>query len=59
MIKIIEIVRIGKDKKTTIPVPILDFTKGIAGDVIDENVYSVFFFDPRIYNVLVIDANNT
>jgi hypothetical protein len=55
----IEIVRIGKDKKTTIPVPILDFTKGIAGDVIDENVYSVFFFDPRIYNVLVIDANNT
>jgi len=31
----IEIVRIGKDRKTTIPVPIKEFTKGLAADVND------------------------
>lgn len=55
----IEAVRIGKDRKTTIPVPITNFTKGLAADVVDENVYSVYLFDPRIYDVLVIDANAT
>jgi len=55
----IEIVRIGKDRKTSIPVPILEFTKGLTGDVIDENIYSVYLFNPNIYNVLVIDANMT
>jgi hypothetical protein len=55
----IEIVRIGKDRKTAIPVSIKEFTKGLAADVIDENVYSVYLFDPRIYDVLVINANAT
>jgi len=55
----IEIVRIGKDRKTTIPVTIKEFTKGIAADVIDSNIYSVYLFDPRIEDVLVIDANDT
>jgi len=55
----IEIVRIGKDKKTSIPVSIKEFSKGIAADVIDENIYSVYLFDPRIYDVLVINANDT
>jgi hypothetical protein len=55
----VEIVRIGKDRKTSIPVTIKEFTKGIAADVIDENIYSVYLFDPRIYDVLVIDANAT
>ena len=55
----VEIVRIGKDRKTTIPVSITEFTKGLAADVIDENVYSVYLFDPRVYDVLVINANAT
>jgi len=55
----IEIVRIGKDRKTSIPVSIKEFSKGIAADVIDGNIYSVYLFDPRIYDVLVIDANDT
>lgn len=55
----IEIVRIGKDKKTSIPISILDFTKGLAADVIDANIYSVYLFDPRIYAELVINANAT
>ena len=55
----VEIVRIGKDRKTSIPVSITEFTKGLAADVIDENIYSVYLFDPRIYDVLVINANAT
>ena len=55
----IEIVRIGKDRKTSIPVTIKHFEKGLAADVIDANIYSVYLFDPRIYDVLVINANAT
>jgi len=55
----VEIVRIGKDRKTSIPITIKDFSKGIAADEINANVYSVYLFDPRIYSVLVINANDT
>lgn len=53
----VEIVRIGKDKKTSIPIPITEFTKGIAADEINANIYSVYLFDPNVEDVLVIDAN--
>lgn len=53
----IEIVRIGKDRKTTIPVTINEFSKGISADEINSNIYSVYLFDPRIEDVLVINAN--
>ena len=55
----IEIVRIGKDRKTSIPITIKEFEKGISADEIDANVYSVYLFDPRIYDVLIINANAT
>jgi len=55
----IEIVRIGKDRKTSIPITIKEFEKGIAADEIDANIYSVYLFDPRIYDVLIINANDT
>jgi len=55
----IEIVRIGKDRKTSIPVPIKEFSKGISADEIDANIYSVYLFNPSVYSVLIINANDT
>lgn len=53
-----EIVRIGKDRKTSIPTIIKDFKLGINADVINENLYSIYIFDSNIEDiVLVIDAN--
>ena len=53
-----EIVRIGKDRKTSIPTIIKDFKLGIDADVVNENIYSIYIFDPNIEDiVLVIDAN--
>jgi len=53
----IELVKIGKNKKTTIPYKVDSVKFGIQFNLIDENVYSIDVIDENVESNLVIDTN--
>ena len=55
----IEIMKIGKDKKTTIPVKVYGITSGYNFNVIDSEIYDVDVYDSIVYDsTIVFDSNN-
>lgn len=54
----IEIVKIGKNKKTAIPVKIYGTTSGTDFNLMDSNIYDVDVYDSNIYgNSIIFDSN--
>lgn len=54
----IEINRIGKNKKTTIPVKVYGITSGLNFNVIESEIYDVDVYDSNIYNSEIIFDSN-
>lgn len=55
----IELVKIGKNKKTTIPYKVDSVTFGVQFNVIDENKYSTLVIDENVESNVVIDTNKS
>jgi hypothetical protein len=55
--KPIELVRIGKNKKTSIPFSVTDSTSKLKFNVIDPNVYSEEIVNILISDVVIVDPN--
>ncbi len=54
----IEITRIGKNKKTSIPVKVFGITSGFDFNVLDSQIYDIDVYDSNIYDSdIVIDSN--
>ena len=55
----IEITRIGKNKKTSIPVKVYGITSGLNFNVIESQVYDIDVYDSDIYNATIVFDSNT
>ena len=54
----IEITRIGKNKKTSVPVKVYGITSGLNFNVIESMIYDIDVYDSNIYDsTIVFDSN--
>ena len=55
----IEITRIGKNKKTSIPIKVYGVTSGMDFNVIESEIYDVDVYDSDIYSSTIVFDSNT